>query len=48
MKDVYECKGGLADLKSLFRDEATKEVLQFIENTEVSRLMTKEDNRNDY
>ena len=37
-----------ADLEGLFRDEATKEVLRFIRNTEVGRLMTKEGNRDDY
>ena len=37
-----------ADLESLFRDEATKEVLRFIGNTEVGRPMTKEGNRDDY
>ena len=36
-----------ADLESLFRDEATKEVLRFIGNTEVGRPMTKEENRDD-
>jgi hypothetical protein len=37
-----------ADLESLLRDEATKEVLRFIGNTEVGRPMTKEGNRDDY
>ena len=37
-----------ADLESLFRDEATKEVLRFIGNTEVGRPMTKEETRDDY
>jgi hypothetical protein len=37
-----------ADLESLFRDEATKEVLRFIGNTEVGRPMAKEENRDDY
>jgi len=37
-----------ADLQSLFRDVATRAVLQFIGNTEVGRPMTKEENRNDH
>ena len=35
-------------MESLFRDEATQEVLRFIGNTEVGRPMTKEGNRDDY
>jgi len=35
-------------LESLFRDEATKEVLRFIGNSEVGRPMTREENRDDY
>jgi hypothetical protein len=37
-----------ADLETLFREEATTEVLRFIENTEVGRLLVKEENREDY
>ena len=37
-----------ADLESLFRDVATKEVLRFIGNSEVGRPMTKEENKDDY
>ena len=37
-----------ADLGSLFKDEATKEVLRFIGNTEVGRPLVKEENREDY
>ena len=37
-----------ADLESLFRDVATRAVLQFIGNTEVGRPMTKEENRDDH
>ena len=37
-----------ADLESLFRDEATEEVLRFIGNTEVGRPMNIEENRDDY
>ena len=35
-------------MESLFRDEATKEVLRFIGNTDVSRPMIKEETRDDY
>jgi hypothetical protein len=37
-----------ADLETLFGEEATTEVLQFIENTEVGRPPVKEENREDY
>ena len=37
-----------ADLWSLFRGVATRAVLRFIGNTEVGRLMAKEENRDDY
>ena len=37
-----------ADLDSLFKDVATRAVLRFIENTEVGRPMTTEENRDDY
>jgi hypothetical protein len=37
-----------ADLENLFGEEAIKEVLRFIGNTEVGRPMTKEENRDDY
>ena len=45
---VISARRDQADLESLFRDVATKEVLRFIENTEVGRPMTKEENRDDY
>jgi hypothetical protein len=37
-----------ADLETLFGEEATAEVLRFIENTEVGRPLVKEENREDY
>lgn len=37
-----------ADLESLYGEEATKAVLQFIGNTEVGRPLTKDGNRDDY
>jgi hypothetical protein len=37
-----------ADLETLFGEEATAEVLRFIENTEVGRPPVKEENREDY
>lgn len=36
------------DLETLFGEEATAEVLRFIENTEVGRPLTKEGNKDDY
>ena len=45
---VISARRDQADLQNLFRDETTKEVLRFIENTEVGRPMTKEENRDDY
>lgn len=45
---VISARRDRADLESLFSDEATKEVLRFIGNTEVGRPMTKEENRDDY
>jgi hypothetical protein len=37
-----------ADLETLFEEEATAEVLRFIESTEVGRPQVKEENREDY
>lgn len=37
-----------ADLETLFGEEATAEVLRFIENTEVGQPPVKEENREDY
>lgn len=45
---VISVRRDQADLESLFRDVATRAVLQFIENTEVGRPMTKEENRDDH
>lgn len=45
---IISARRDRADLESLFRDEATKEVLRFIGNTEVGRPMTREENRDDY
>lgn len=45
---VISARRDRADLESLFSDEATKEVLRFIGNTEVGKPMTKEENRYDY
>jgi hypothetical protein len=45
---VISARRDQADLENLFRDEATKEVLRFIGNTEVGRPMTKEENSDDY
>ena len=45
---VISARRDQADLESLFRDVATRAVLRFIENTEVGRPMTKEENKDDY
>ena len=45
---VISARRDQADLQSLFRDVATRAVLQFIESTEVGRPMTKEENRDDH
>ena len=37
-----------ADLETLSREEATAVVLRFVENTEVSRPLVKEENKDDY
>lgn len=45
---VIRTRRDQADLQSLFRDVAARAVLMFIEDTEVGRPMTKEENRDDY
>ena len=45
---VISVRRDQADLESLFREVATRAVLQFIEATEVGRSMTKEENRDDH
>ena len=48
VSSIISARRGQADLENLFRDVATRAVLRFITNTEVSEPMTKEKNRDDY